>query len=222
MKQKLLRRKKKHVTIVKEIQMKFLKTIESSCEMDSNVEVLTFSFQRSLEMPSLKSTDDAYFKRALWMFNFCIFDEVRNRAHMYIWNESIASNGSQEAVSSIYRYICDNVPANTRQIIFFDSCYGKNRNVKVALMLKWILCNASLPKLECIEQRFFDIGHSYNSCDRSFAFIEAKRRKMSADLVQPSDWTNAIATAKKSDPKFTITEMKNIDFKASALDRVKI
>lgn len=65
MKQKIFEKKKRHTSIVKEIRNAFQGCFEKSLGWDSNLAVLTFSLQRSLELPSLKSTNEVYFRSAL-------------------------------------------------------------------------------------------------------------------------------------------------------------
>lgn len=83
----------------------------------------------------------------------------------------------------------------------------------MALMLKRIL--SSHQSLNCIEQKFFLSGHSYNSCDRSFAIIE-QAKKMATELYVPDHWIDLIKDAKKSEPKFIVIKMEGKDFFSSS------
>lgn len=83
-------------------------------------------------------------------------------------------------------------------------------------MLIKFLESWSYSDLQLIEQMFFVVGHSYNSCDRCFGLIE-KQRKKTEEIFIPRHWVNVMETAKKTDPKFSVTEMKINDFLSSKL-----
>lgn len=68
-----------------------------------------------------------------------------------------------------------------------------------------------LDNLENITQKFFIPGHSYNSCDRSFALIE-KQRKVTTEIYVPSHWMNMVRVSKKKEPKFEVIQMEQNDF----------
>lgn len=73
------------------------------------------------------------------------------------------------------------------------------------------------PNLKDIEQKYFAIGHSYNACDRNFAVIENHRKTAVVDLFIPDHWKQVISDAKKKDPKFIVTEMKQHNFFSSSV-----
>lgn len=144
-----------------------------------------------------------------------IYDEVRKTAYMYVWNESIASRGSQKIASCLYRHSMKFVPKDTQKIILrSDACSGQNRNIKMSLMLKKFLSMWGHPDLTSIEQHFYVSGHSYNSCDRSFALIE-KQKKITENIYVPEHWVNVIKQAKKNEPKFVVIEMSKDDIFSS-------
>lgn len=209
--QELSQLKDDHLELVKITKQFFFETIEFARSDDSNTEVFTFDLQRALELPSM-TTSEAFYKRKLWCYNLCIFDEKRGEGHMYFWNESIASRGAQEVSSCLIKHTKNHVPVNTVQIILYsDSCLGQNKNIKTTLMMKKILDSWPNRELKSIEQRFFVSGHSYNSCDRCFGTIEKQKRRTEI-IFTPQHWINIIKQAKKNEPKFTVTEMKREDF----------
>lgn len=61
--------------------------------------------------------------------------------------------------------------------------------------------------MEKIIQHFFRSGHSYNVCDRKFGLIEKKRKK-ATNIYVPDQWIELIKSAKETDPKFNVIEMK--------------
>lgn len=220
-KQDLSKMKTNHLKNAEIARDKFLNTIERSLDIENFSEVYTFSMQRSLEVPSLNCTDDVYFKRQLWVFNFCLYDEIRQKAYIYTWDETVAATGSQEIVSCIYRHINENVSKETSRIILYSApSFGQNRNIEFALMLKWVLYNSNLTKLNRIEQRFFIRGHTRNSCDRCFNIIEDAKNKSKQNVFTPNEWFKLIEEAKNTHPKFQVIEMEYKHFYSSmALER---
>lgn len=142
----LLEKKTYHLACDSFIRTNFKRLVE--VQSDNKTVVLTFDLQRVLELPSIK-TNQAYYKRQLWFYNLCVYNEAQKKATMYVWYESIGSKGSQEIASCLYRYFIDYVPQDTQNIILYsDSCGGQNRNIKMTLMLKKFLDDKILPNLE--------------------------------------------------------------------------
>lgn len=137
LKKDLLQHEKEfHLQIKDAIQNKFIETLNFVRAPSNNAEMFTFDLQRSLEVPSL-STSEAFYRRQLWVYNLCIYDEKRGEAYMYLWNESVASRGSQEVSSCLLKHFANYVPSETETIILYsDACGGQNRNIKTTLMLK--------------------------------------------------------------------------------------
>lgn len=89
---------------------------------------------------------------------------------MYVWNETIASRGSREVASCLYKFI-ESLPETVNHIIFYsDSCGGQNK--KKNLIRLFVNLVQKNKKIETIEHKFFVPGHSYMECDRSFGLIE--------------------------------------------------
>lgn len=131
--------KNDHLKIVAKTKKDFETCIEcAKNNPEIKEEVLVFDLQRALKVPSL-STSEAYYKRQLWCYNLCIYDEKRKRAYMYVWDESEGSRGSQEIASCLFKHFLEYVPHDTKRIkLFSDSCGGQNQNVKMTIMLKYI------------------------------------------------------------------------------------
>lgn len=206
--------KENHHTMVRKYKLIFDETIKNAKHGNDHIEVLTFDLQRVLEMPRL-TTSIAYYKRHLCFYNLCIYDEIRQIGYMYVWPESVASRGSQEIAACLCRHFRERLPSNTKKVILYsDSCYGQNRNIKLALMLKKFIDSWPYFDLHSIEQHYFVVGHSYNSCDRCFGLIE-KQKKVTENIFVPSHWINVIRQAKKTDPKFVVIQMHKEDFLTS-------
>lgn len=212
----LLAEKQNHHLMVEKTRSEFKDALAEGKDSNKHVEVRTFDLQRALELPCL-STSVAYYKRQLWQYNLCVFDEVRQMGFMYTWPESVASRGAQEIGSCLIRHLRDTLPPTTKPLILHsDSCPGQNKNIKLSLMLIKFLESWPYPELQLIEQRFFIVGHSYNSCDRCFGLIE-KQKKKTEDIFIPRHWVNVMKAAKQFDPKFCVREMEIKDFFSSKL-----
>lgn len=129
---------------------------------------------------------------------------------MYVWSENVASRGSQEIGSCLVKHLNEHLPKETKNLLLYsDSCGGQNRNIKLALTLeKFLLLHDTL---DSIEQNFFVPGHSFNSCDRSFAVIENAKKKANG-IYTPDQWISLIECAKINEPKFMVTKMSSEDF----------
>lgn len=204
--------KKCHLDLVCKRNAIFTADVKAAEESDGQTLVLTFDLQKALETPLL-TTSVAFYKRQLWTYNLCIYDEVHKTAYMYVWSENVASRGGQEIGSCILKHFKDNVSSKVCKIIMYsDSCGGQNRNIKLTMMLKKYLHDLTPENsLKIIEQKYFVSGHSYNSCARSFGVIE-KERKKSCNIFTPNDWVELIKKSKKSEPKFHVTVMQENDF----------
>lgn len=202
----LINKKKDHLAVVDRYKVILSETLARAKDPNNHFEIRTFDLQRALEMPYI-STSVAYYKRQLWLYNLCVYDEVRGIAYMYVWPESVASRGPEEIASCLYQNFLETIPADTEKIILYsDSCSGQNKNIKMTLMLKYYLDSWPHDSLKKIEQRFYVVGHSYNSCDRSFALIE-RQKKVTENVFVPEHWITLIERAKKKDPKFVVKEM---------------
>lgn len=203
---------KLHHICVEEKKKVFQADLAEAKESNGEVECFTFDLQKTLETPSL-STSVAYYSRQLWTYNLCIYNEVTGQAYMYMWSENVASRGADEIGSCVIKHLQAHIGANTKKVyLYSDSCGGQNRNIKMTLLLKKVL--HLLDNVDVITQKFFIPGHSYNSCDRSFALIE-QQRKITTEVYVPGHWMNIVRTSKKRDPKFEVIQMCQNDFFSS-------
>lgn len=67
-----------HHESVKDTYQNFKSDVEKSLSEDEHTVILTFDLQKTLETPSL-TTNIAYYKRQLWTYNFCVFDETKKK-----------------------------------------------------------------------------------------------------------------------------------------------
>lgn len=167
-------KKQEHLSLAEKVVNKYVIDVQEAQKSFDNTEILTFALGTPTDMPSIASTD--YTKRRLWIHEFCVFDEVRQLAYVYIWPESVASKGSQEIGSCILEHLRSNLSLETKQLILYcDPLFGQNCNIKISLILQKFLDSWPHSQLSSIQQRFFVTGHGFNSCDRCFGMIKKKK-----------------------------------------------
>lgn len=183
--------------------------VKRAIESDGLVSCLTFELEKILQTPILKSSNKAFFKRPLWTYNLCIYNEIDKQAYMYVWCETVASRGPEEIASCLIYHLKHRLPGDTRNVVLYSN--KKYCNLKLILLLKKFLCDQQT-EIFSIEQKFFMSGHTYNGCDASFTYIENKRRKIENGVFDVNDWISLIRTSKRILPKFIVTEMAASNF----------
>lgn len=200
---------KEHDDLLRKVQNDLFKTVDIAMELCEKTEVLTFELQHAIELPYLNTdhNGDLFFKKRLWCYCVCIFDEIRRMGYFYVWNESIASHGTQEIASCLYKHFINHISLETRKIVLFSDIHnGQNRNMKMSLMLnQYLALSKENVELESIEQHFFVRGHGINSCSRSFKKAELN---LKPDKIFVAD--DLIKAFQKT--KFNVVEMEANDF----------
>ena len=187
-----------------------LKEDTALSQLDLDIDMITFDLQQSLPTPLL-STSVVFYKRQLWTYNLGIHCCSTGEGFMHVWDESIASRGSQEVGTCIVKHIKEIASGATRLVLYSDACGGQNRNINIVAL--WLYITASKDfSYEVVDHKFMISGHSYLPNDRDFGSIESARRRTQHVFV-PEDWRTLIRNARRKNA-FSVREMKNEDFLA--------
>ena len=126
-----------------------------------------------------------------------------------MWPESVASRGSHEVCSCVFKYLGMNSTGGSHLIAYSDACGGQNCNINVVCM--WIHIAASSNfSYNVIDHKFMVSGHSYLPNDRDFGSIEKASRRTQHVYV-PDDCCTLFEKARRNNP-FHVTKMKIEDF----------
>ncbi|EZA54507.1 hypothetical protein X777_05486 [Ooceraea biroi] len=139
-------------------------------------EYYAFSFDLQKALPYLKlSVSIAYYKRNMYVYNLGFHNFHNKDVSMYVWDETLASRGSQEIASCLIKHITK-VTTQKHVIAYSDACSGQNRNIKVALT--WMkIVQSSDKAIETIDHKFLVSGHFFLPNNRDFGLIELDIKK---------------------------------------------
>ncbi|XP_068083448.1 uncharacterized protein [Anabrus simplex] len=105
--------KLKQINVQKELHLRKaqagqdnLKVQTERAVLDKEIHVITFDLQRALPTPKL-STGPMFYKRKLWTYNFSIHPCNSSPGHFFVWDETVASRGSDEIGSCLLKYFED-------------------------------------------------------------------------------------------------------------------
>lgn len=163
--------------------------------------------QKALPFPKL-TVSIAYYKRNMYVLNQGFHNFHNDEVNMYVWDETIASRGSQEVASCCLMHL-QNVTTQKHIIAYSDMCTGQNRNIKLALM--WMkIVQSSDNEINTVDHKFLLSGHSFLPNDRDFGVVEMAIRKNNFFYI-PQDYYEVIANCRKQN-KFIVHEMKTKNF----------
>lgn len=203
----LMEEHNEHLSKAEKARSSLKEDTELSKNVHNSVYCLTFDLEKALPVPTL-TCSIAYYKRFMYVYNFGIHECSSDVGYMHLWDETIASRGSQEVASCLFKHINENCTHFKQIVMYSDACTGQNRNIKLALVLLRLVQDKN-NSIQIIDHKFMTSGHSFLPNDADFGVIEMKAKKK----VQygPSDWYNIISSAKNKKP-FVVTKMNQNDF----------
>lgn len=86
--------------------------------------VFCMDLQQMLVVPTLTHSR-MFYSRQLSCYNLCIHDTTENDSYMNMWNESIASQGSNETASCLFNIMTIKALGTLRVVIWTDNCAEK-------------------------------------------------------------------------------------------------
>ena len=94
---------------------------------DNDTAVIAIDFQKNLPL-TLTGVTQEFYKRQLWIHNFCIYDCVNENATMLLYVEHYARKGRNEVISYL-DYFISTLPSSMKKLkIFADNCFSQNKN----------------------------------------------------------------------------------------------
>ena len=159
--------------------------------------VIAMDYQKNLPLPKT-GIGQEYYKRQLWLHNFCIHDNVNERASMYLYAEHYAEKGPNEVISCLDHYISGLSQDITTLHIFCDNCFSQNKNRYIMAYLNTVVDRPE-SGLTNIQLHYPVPGHSRMPCDRDFGRIEKKQQKQH-QVSKPSEYVSMIKSANSQKP----------------------
>jgi hypothetical protein len=177
---------------------------EKAQDPANQMHTIFFDLQKALPTPKIP-TNKVYYLRQLWCYNLGIHDCGSDNGYMYVWDETMASRGSQEVMSCLHQYLLsENMEQIKHLAAYSDACGGQNRNFKIALFWMHITQRPDI-SVEVVDHKFMESGHSFGPSDSDFADIEKKAKKQDR-IYTPEEWFKIIEDSRIKN-KFHVTRM---------------
>jgi hypothetical protein len=81
-----------------------LKKYEKESKINNTTEVLCFDYQQNLPLPHVPA-GDVFYKRQLWVYNFCIYSGKTGKSYFYMYDEAVAKKGKNEVISFLKHFL---------------------------------------------------------------------------------------------------------------------
>lgn len=179
-----------------------LKLFVEKAKSNKEIEVLSFDFQQNMPLPHIPC-GDVFYKRQIWVYNFCIYSGKTGQSYHYMYDESIAKKGKNDVISFIHDFLKNKLAPGVKNIyIFTDNCSSQNKNNSLFQYLYTVI-QSKMFNLEFITHRYPEPGHSFLPCDRCFALIEKVKRKVER-IYLPETYKEIV---KKTSKKFHVIDV---------------
>ena len=164
----------------------------------------TFDLEAVLTTPC-SLVGELYYKRKLSCYNLSFYSLGNGVGTCYLWDETHGNRGSCEVGTCLISHLnsLSNKTSSIKEItLYSDTCGGQNRNQYVAAALLFCI---QQNQLSCINQKFFERGHSNMECDTIHSTVEHAKKRTS--VYVPSQWETVISLARKVKP-YIVVPMK--------------
>lgn len=122
--QKLILQSEKDSHVAKaELFYKDLKKYDVDAKvLDNKIEVLCFDYQQNLPLPHILA-GDVFYKRQLWVYNFCIYSGRTGKSYFYMYDEVTAKKGKNEVISFLNHFFKTILDKQVDTVyLFSDNC----------------------------------------------------------------------------------------------------
>ena len=162
---------------------------------EKNVAVLAINFQKNLP-PPLTNVSQEYYKRQLWVHNFCIHHCSEEKSTMFLYAEHYGGKGPNEVLSCLQHYF-KTLPAEIDKIeLFADNCFSQNKNRYLVAFFHALVHNSRIKEVNI----YYPLpGHNRMPCDRDFGRIE-KRKRRKDKVALPSEWVELVKSTDHHSP----------------------
>ncbi|XP_074039657.1 uncharacterized protein isoform X2 [Leptinotarsa decemlineata] len=206
------------VQYLKHIEEKDLSRIEKDADKKTsgpNKIIAIYDLQAVLQVPR-GNTSIFYYKSKLNTLNFTVSLISDDKTDCFYWHEGEANRGADEIGSCLFKFIQNrvvNYDGPGLDLIFYsDNCCGQNKNRFIISIYLYALLK--FPRIKSITHKYLITGHTQNEADSVHSTIEKQiqRRLRSGPIYVPSQYVEAIKSAKKKGNPYTVTEMSSTDF----------
>lgn len=206
---KIIEYEKKQHLIKADIFFEELRKKTILCTEEDDIEVLSFDYQQNLPLPKITS-GEAFYKRQLWTYNFCIYSGKTKKAHFYIYDETTARKSPNEVISFLNHYLNNILSKNTKILhLFSDNAAAQNKNSTIIQFLHLLIKKHNT--IQKIIHHFPEPGHSFLPCDRCFGVIEKFLRKKDY-IFSPKQYAQYIKETSKNFVPIMVNRSMVLDF----------
>ncbi|KAL5241699.1 hypothetical protein ACI65C_013355 [Semiaphis heraclei] len=187
-----------------------LKKYEKESKINNTTEVLCFDYQQNLPLPHVPA-GDVFYKRQLWVYNFCIYSGKTGKSYFYMYDEAVAKKGKNEVISFLKHFFDTILDRQVTTIyLFSDNCSAQNKNHTLTQFL-YTVVNTKMHGIKKIVHRYPEPGHSFLPCDRNFGQIEKQRRRQERVFL-PVTYQNIVTKTSKKFKVINITQNLILNF----------
>lgn len=212
MEQKIKLQTEKDLHVAKaELFYKDLKKYDTDAKiLINNIEILCFDFQQNLPLPHVPA-GDVFYKRQLWVYNFCVYSGRTGKSYFYMYDEVTAKKGKNEVISFLNHFLGTILDRQVDTVyLFSDNCSSQNKNHCLTQFL-YTIAKTQMYGIKKIIHRYPEPGHSFLPCDRSFGQIEKQRRRQERVFL-PQTYQNIVKCTSRKFIVINVTQELILNF----------